>query len=151
MLEAEVATRDPALGVEDQIRRIGQFYFKHYSENREYFRIFWALENQRLIGELPEDLVRAVTDVWERCLQIVVAQIERGIAEGAFRSCDPWAIGNIFWIVANGVIQTEEYPERRALRGRDLEKVFADSLELLIAGVRQHDAPAPDPPPSSSS
>jgi AcrR family transcriptional regulator len=129
-------TIDSSLSAEEQIRRLGLFYFKHYNENREYFRIFWALENQRLIGELPEALVRAVTDVWERCLKILAAQIERGVAEGAFRPFDPWAIANIFWIVTNGLIQTEAYPERRALRGRDLERVFENTMDLLIGGLR---------------
>ena len=94
-------TIDPVLSPDEQIRRIGLFYFKHYCENREYFRIFWAIENQRLIGELPEKLVRAVTDVWTRCLQILSDQISRGVREGSFRDCDPWEMANIFWIVAN--------------------------------------------------
>jgi AcrR family transcriptional regulator len=129
------STIDAGLGAEEQIRQIGLFYFNHYSENREYFRIFWALENQRLIGELPESLVRSVTDVWHRCLQILAAQIERGVAEGAFRTRDPWSVANIFWIVVNGLIQTEEYPARRELRGRDLEQVFENTMDLLIGGL----------------
>ena len=129
-------TIDSSLDPELQIRRIGLFYFRHYSENREYFRIFWALENQRLIGELPEALVRTVTGVWDRCLKLLAAQIERGMGEGVFRDCDPWSIANIFWIVANGLIQTEEYPERRELRGRNLEKVFENTMDLLFDGLR---------------
>ncbi len=129
-------TIDPSLSPDEQIRRIGLFYFKHYRENREYFRIFWALENQRLIGGLPEKLVRAVTDVWTRCLQILCDQISRGVREGSFRDCDPWEMANIFWIVANGLIQTEEYPERRKLRARDLEPVFESAVDLLISGLR---------------
>jgi AcrR family transcriptional regulator len=129
-------TVDPALGPVDQIRRTGAFYFRHYTENREYFRIFWALENQRWIGELPDALVRTVTDVWKRCLRILADQIERGVREGVFLPCDPWEMANIFWIVGNGVIQSDEDPERRTLRGKPIEKVFEDSLELLIRGLR---------------
>ncbi len=136
-------TIDPTLSPEEQIRRIGLFYFKHYRGNREYFRIFWAIENQRLIGELPEALLAAVTDVWTRCLRILADQISRGVQEGSFRPCDPWEMANIFWIVANGLIQTEEYPERRELRARDLEPVFESAVDLLIGGLRP---PAPVPP-----
>ena len=134
-------TIDPMLSPEAQIHRTGLFYFKHYRENREYFRIFWAIENQRLIGELPEALIRAVTDVWTRCLQILADQISRGVREGCFRPCDPWEMANIFWIVANGLIQTEEYPERRELRARDLEPVIESALELLVAGLRPGSPP----------
>ena len=138
-------TIDPVLSPDEQIRRIGLFYFKHYCENREYFRIFCAIENQRLIGELPEKLVRAVTDVWTRCLQILSDQITRGVREGSFRDCDPWEMANIFWIVANGLIQTEEYPERRDLRARDLEPVFESAVDLLIAGLRPSKPSIPTP------
>ena len=128
-------TIDASLSPEEQIRRLGLFYFKHYCENREYFRIFWALENQSLIGGLPEALVHAVTEVWTRCLQILADQISRGVREGSFRADDPWEVANIFWIVANGLIQTEEYPERRDLRRQDLERVFDRAMDLLIAGL----------------
>ncbi len=135
-------TIDPSLSADAQIRRTGFFYFKHYTENREYFRIFWALENQRLIGELPNALVRTVTDVWKRCLRILADVIESGVQEGIFLPCDPWEIANIFWIVANGLIQSDEDPERRALRGKPIEQVFADALDLLIRGLRAKPAPA---------
>jgi AcrR family transcriptional regulator len=129
-------TVDPSLSPVDQIHRTGFFYFKHYTQNREYFRIFWAVENQRSIGELPDVLVRTVTDVWKRCLRILADQIERGVREGVFLPCDAWEMANIFWIVTNGVIQTDEDPERRALRGKPLEQVFEDSLGLLIRGLQ---------------
>lgn len=129
-------TIDPELAPDDQIRRTGMFYLKHYTENREYFRIFWALENQRIIGELPDALVRTVLDVWRRALGILADQIERGVKSGLFASCDPWEVANILWIVGNGLIQSDEDPERRALRGRPLEKVYRDALDLLIRGLR---------------
>jgi AcrR family transcriptional regulator len=129
-------TIDPALAADEQVRRIGTFYFRHYRQNPEYFRIFWALENRGLIGEVEETLVRAVTDVWKRCLQLLADQIERGVGEGLFRPCDAWEIANIFWIVGNGLLQTDLDPARRALRAGDLEKVFEDALDLLLRGLR---------------
>ncbi len=132
-------TIDPSLQPDEQIRKTGTFYFKHYTENREYFRIFWALENQRTIGDLPEALIRTVTDVWKRSLTILADQIRRGIREGLFAPCDAWEMANIFWIVGNGVIQSDDDSERRALRGKPLEEVFQDALNLLIRGLR--DAP----------
>lgn len=129
-------TIDGSLSAEEQIRRLGMFYFKHYCENREYFRIFWALENQHLIGGLSEPLVRTVTDVWTRCLQILADQIQRGVREESFAPCDSWEVANIFWIAANGLIRTEEQPERKKLRAVDLEPMFECMLDLLITGLR---------------
>jgi AcrR family transcriptional regulator len=133
------STVTPGLSAEEQIRAIGTFYFKHYSENRAYFRIFWAVENQRLLGSVPDQAVRHVTDVWKQCLEILATVIERGVAEGAFRPCDPWEMANILWIVANGIIQSDLDRERAELRGADLERVFADAVELVIRGLRAAD------------
>ncbi len=129
-------TLDPELDPEAQIRKTALFYFRHYVENREYFRIFWAIENQLLIGQLSDEVVATVTEVWKRCLQILSAQIERGVGSGVFLPCDPWAVANLLWIIGNGLIQTEQYPERRALRAQPLEKVFEASLSLVLRGLR---------------
>lgn len=126
---------DADLAPDEQVRRLGLFYLRHYSENRAYFRIFWALENQGFIGGLPAPLVAAVTDVWTRCLEILAGQIERGVREGCFRPCDPIQVANVFWVLANGLIQTEESAERRALRGGALEPLFELSLDLLLRGL----------------
>jgi AcrR family transcriptional regulator len=128
-------TLDPSLKPEEQVRKTASFYFRHYSENREYFRIFWALENQRLIGGVQPELVDAVTDVWKRCLQILADEIQRGVDGGVFRRCDAWEMANLFWIVGNGIIETDLDPARRSLRARSLERVFEDSLDLLLRGL----------------
>ena len=41
----------------DLIRRMGRFYFAHWMEHPEYFQIFWAIENQSVIGELPQGVI----------------------------------------------------------------------------------------------
>lgn len=134
------ATLDPSLSPGDQIRRTGRFYFEHWTQNREYFQIFWAIENQALIGELPRDAVDAVTRLWENCLRVLAGEIRRGIDEGAFRPCDPWEVANIFWTLANGLIQTEFSAARRRLRRQPLESTFEHALEFMLAGLS-----APDP------
>jgi TetR/AcrR family fatty acid metabolism transcriptional regulator len=126
---------DPELGPAEQIRALGRFYLRHYSENPEYFRIFWALENQRLIGELPKGLVDQVVELWRRCLEVLAAVIERGVSTGRFRPCDPWETANVLWVVANGIIQTEFDPRRRVLRQAPLAKTFEDAVEILLRGL----------------
>jgi len=141
-------TIDPKLAPAEQIRRIGSFYVRHYSENPEYFQIFWALENQRLIGGLPDALVQAVTDLWKSCLELVAEQIRSGIAEGSLRPCDAWETANILWILANGVIRTEADPKLRELRGRELPRVFEDAVDLMLAGLAADRAGGAGPGPT---
>lgn len=119
----------------DQIRELGRFYYGHWTRNREYFQIFWALENQSVIGELPAGVVAEVTKLWENCLRILADVIERGVARGDFAPCDAWEVANILWTVANGLIQTEHVAPRRRLRDRELDRVFDDMVELFLRGL----------------
>jgi AcrR family transcriptional regulator len=126
---------DPKLSAADQIRRLGRFYFDHYTTQLEYFRIFWAIENQRLIGQLPPNQVELVTEVWKRALGVLAGVIERGVASGEFAPCDPWLAANIVWVGANAVIQTLEVPARRELWERDVAVVFTETLEMFLRGL----------------
>ena len=74
MRDAAAAAREPA----EQIRRLGRFYYEHWTAHPEYFRIFWALENQEVIGELPPAVVDEVTKLWEECLRILADVIRGG-------------------------------------------------------------------------
>jgi AcrR family transcriptional regulator len=126
---------DRASVAADQIRQVGRFYYEHWTRNREYFQIFWAVDNQELIGELPSGVVDEVTKLWENCLRILADVIRAGVDAGEFAPCDPWEVANILWTVANGLIQTELVAPRRELRRRDLDRVFGDMVELFLRGI----------------
>jgi TetR/AcrR family fatty acid metabolism transcriptional regulator len=129
------ASRAGAGGAADQIRRIARFYFEHWTANEDYFEIFWAVENQQLIGELTPAAVRQVTGLWSECLRILADAIDQGVREGAFAPCDAWEVANIFWTVANGLIRSEHVAARRRLRRSRLDRIFEDAIELLLRGL----------------
>ena len=132
MREAAESANDPA----NQVREVGRFYYDHWTQNPEYFHIFWALENQGVIGELPGAEVEEVTRLWETCLRILADVVQRGVDAGDFSQCDAWEVANILWTVANGLIQTEHVAARRELRGHELHRVFHDMVELVLRGLR---------------
>jgi AcrR family transcriptional regulator len=119
----------------DRIREVGRFYFEHWTSNIDYFQIFWAIENQPVIGELPPGVIDEVTRLWENCIRIVAEIIQRGVDDGDFRPCDAWEVADILWTVANGLIQTERSPARRRLRRRSLDLTFKDAIDLVLAGL----------------
>jgi AcrR family transcriptional regulator len=128
---------DPSLPAAEQIRSLARFYFDHYTTQLEYFRIFWAIDNQRLIGQLPPAQVSLVTEVWKRALNLLADVIERGVASGEFEPCDPWLSASVVWVGANAVIQTLEVPERRRLWERDVGLVFRETIELFLRGLEK--------------
>ena len=77
-------------GPAESIRRLGRFYREHWVAHPEYFRIFWAIENQEVIGALPAAVVAEVTKLWEQCLRILSDVIRAGVEGRAFRPCDEW-------------------------------------------------------------
>jgi AcrR family transcriptional regulator len=131
---------DPAILPAEQVRRISRFYLRHWMENPEYFRIFWALENESVIGELPDAVVTQVTALWESCLRVLADVLERGIDAGAFASHDPWEVANILWTLANGLIQAEHTsPAVRRLRRRGVAEIFEDAVEIALRGIAAPD------------
>jgi AcrR family transcriptional regulator len=126
---------DSSLSAPDQIRQLGRFYLRHYVEHPDYFQIFWAVENQELIGPLPEAVIESVTKLWERSLGVVAGTLERGVAEGQFAPHDCWAVANMLWTLANGAIKSEQSPYERRLRARPVDRCFEDLVELVLRGL----------------
>jgi AcrR family transcriptional regulator len=122
----------------DRIRSLAYFYRDHWRQNPEYFQIFWAVENQPVIGELPRAVVEEVTRLWRSCLQELAGAIEAGVESGDFRSCDPWLMANLLWSSANALIRSEEVPARRELRRTSLDDSFEAMLELFLCGLRRN-------------
>ena len=119
----------------DRIRRIARFYLEHWTRNREYFQIFWALENQPVIGELPEGVLEEVTRLWQSCLQILAEIVQAGIDERSLAPCDAWEVANLLWTLANGLIQSEASPAHRRIRRRPLAESFVRSIDLVLTAL----------------
>ncbi len=124
--------------------RVSRFYFQHYVENPDYFQIFWAIENQAVIGELPSELVEEVVRLWEESLGILAGIIERGIAQGVFAPCDAWEVASILWTLANAIIRTERSSAHRSLRRRALDTFFDDAIALVLRGLTRPEVCEPN-------
>ena len=135
-------TIEPSLPPAEQVRRMSRFYIEHWTAHREYFQIFWALENEPVIGELPDAVVAQVTALWEQCLVLLAGVFERGAREGVFVAHDSWEVANILWTLANGLIQREQAQAPRSLRRNTLEQVFEDAVELVLRGLAPESAKA---------
>jgi AcrR family transcriptional regulator len=130
------ATLSPDLSPAEQVRKTARFYFDHYVANPDYFQIFWAIENQSVIGELPAPVLDEVARLWEQCVQIVAEVVENGVKTGEFQECNAWEVAHLLWTIANGVIQTEHSATRRRLRRTGLDEAFGDALEIVLRGLR---------------
>jgi len=135
MSEAATGDHSPL----EQLRRMSTFYLQHWTRHRDYFQIFWAIDNQEVIGDLPSAVVEQVSKLWEQSLAILSDVLERGVREGQFRTCDPWEVANILFALATSLIRSESTGTLRALRRRPLEAVYQDAIEIFIEGLRRRD------------
>ncbi len=65
----------------DLVRRLGSFYFRHWTQHPDYFQIFWAFENQQVFGDLPPGVIEEVSKLWERCVEQLTRIIEQGVRD----------------------------------------------------------------------
>jgi AcrR family transcriptional regulator len=129
----EATTHDIPAAV--QLENIGRFYYDYWNRHPEYFQIFWAIDNQAVIGELPDQVVAEVSRLWEQSLTILKEVLERAVAEGDLLPCDGWEVANILWTTANALIQSETTRARRDLRRLPLERVFQDAIHYILRGL----------------
>jgi AcrR family transcriptional regulator len=123
--------------VVEQLERMSQFYLEHWTRHRDYFQIFWAIDNQPVIGDLPQPVLDAVVGLWRESLDILDALLQRGVAEGVFAECDTWEMANILWTTANALIQADASPVRRVLRRRPLEETYRDAISMFVRGLER--------------
>ncbi len=120
----------------ETLHRLSRFYLDHWLSHQDYFQIFWAIDNQSVIGELPESVVEEVSRLWEESLSILDGVLAAGVAKGELASCDTWRTSNILWTVANAVIQSDSTEARRRLRRGALEDMYQQTIGLIIAGLK---------------
>jgi AcrR family transcriptional regulator len=130
----EEASNGPGAAI-DQIEGLTRFYYEHWTRHPEYFQIFWAIDNQAVIGELPGPVVDAVAQLWEKCLRVLDRVLQRAVEQGDLAECDSWEVANILWVTANALIQSEGTGARRALRRLPLERVFDDAIHYILRGL----------------
>jgi AcrR family transcriptional regulator len=129
------AASGPDLAALDQLGALSRFYLEYWVRHPEYFQIFWAIDNQSVIGELPSAVTDEVSRLWERSLRILDDVLKRAVSEGDLRECDTWEVSNILWTTANALIQSDATKARRQLRGLPLERVFHNAIDLIIQGL----------------
>jgi hypothetical protein len=113
-------------------------------EYPDYFQIFWAIDNESVIGDLPKEVVEEISTLWDSSLQVVNKVLEQGVKDGEFVQCDTWEIAHILWSITNSLIESDNTRARRQLRRRPLEPLYSHAVDTVLRGILV--APAPPRP-----
>ncbi len=123
----------------ENVLAIADFYLDHWLHHSDYFQIFWAVDNESLIGGLPKEALAEVSKLWESSLSILNDVIQQGVDRGELESCDTWEVANILWTLGNGLIQSEFTAARRELRRSPLREVYRNGINLIVTGLMRSD------------
>ncbi len=119
----------------DRIRKLWSDYVEHWIQNPDAFRIFWAIDNEAVIGELPKELTDRIAQNWKRSLEITQAVLDEGIRRGELIPIDTWQAAQAFWTLATALIDHDNIRGRRQIRGGAFREVYDFSIELLLRGM----------------
>ena len=119
----------------ERVRSIGRFYFSHWLEHPDYFQIFWAIDNESVIGDLPREVIDKIASFWESNLNVLHSVLEEGVKTGEFVPCDTWEIANVLWSIANSLIESDSTKARRQIRRRPLEPLYTHAIDTLVRGI----------------
>jgi len=122
----------------EQLRAVGDFYRRYWTEHPENFGIFWAVSSQTFIGELSRVRLEEVRSIWEGPLRILERVIARGVERGELRPCDPWVMAHVIWRSGNAAIEALVTPKRARVLECSPEAIWRGTLDLVIAGMRRH-------------
>ncbi len=131
-MEEAAKPRDSTL---ERVRAIGRFYFSHWLEHPDYFQIFWAIDNESVIGDLPREVIEKIASFWESNLNVLHSVLEEGVESGEFVPCDTWEIANVLWSIANSLIESDSTKARRQIRRRPLEPLYTHAIDTVIRGI----------------
>ena len=119
----------------DRIRSLWAGYADHWIQNPDAFRIFWAIDNEELIGDLPPELTDKIAQNWKRSLKITQDVLDEGIRRGDLIPIDTWEGAQAFWTLATALIEHDNIRGRRKIRERTFREVYDFSIELLLRGM----------------
>jgi len=131
-----------------RVRSIAQFYFDHWMNHPDYFQIFWAIDNESVIGDLPKDVIEKIAEFWERNLNVMHDALLFGVERGEFVECDTWEIATMLWSVADSLIESDNTRARRQIRRRPLAPLFMHAVDVILRGILIDPTVIELPPPS---
>ncbi len=119
----------------ERVRSIARWYFDHWMNHPDYFQIFWAVDNESVIGELPKDVLEKISEFWERNLNVIHDALVYGVERSEFVDCDTWEVATMLWSVADSLIESDNTRARRQIRRRPLEPLFMHAVDVILRGI----------------
>lgn len=127
----------------DRMVDIARFHLEFWIEHPDHHRIFWAVDNEQIIGELPREMLDRIEATWRVNVERVRGIVEEGVRRGELLPCDSWNLVHTIFLLGSTLIDTDQTRIRRRLRNQPLEHSYLYSVEMILRGAMAPDAPEP--------
>lgn len=135
LFEEAVSTGEPTLKL---IWNLGEAYYRFFLEYREYFRMFYFMENAQVHSQVSPEMLETCAASDEKIWELVFGLIRRGIEEGTMRpDVDPRQAGVMLWSNSNGLMRQMDRAAAywKDKLGLDLEMTLRMANRFLVAGM----------------
>lgn len=119
----------------EKLRGLAEFYIDFLDRASESLPVFWAIDHQSMIGEVPDEFVDQLKEFTRGQLEVLEKVIREGVETGVFVECDSWLMANLLWTVADSYTQLATSPARRQLLGQPLVRAYRQGIELVLRGL----------------
>lgn len=127
----------------DRVLDIARFHLEFWLEHPDHHRIFWAVDNEQMIGELPRDMLDKIEAVWKGNIERAQAVVDEGVRRGELLPCDSWNLVHAMYVFGSTLIDMDQTRIRRRVRGQALEQSYLYPVEMMMRGVMAPGAPEP--------
>lgn len=139
----------------ERVRRLWSDYVEHWHRNPDAFRIFWAVDNEAVIGDLPPAAAEKIPNYWKASLELTRNVLDEGVRRGELVPFDTWEGAHALWTLATALIDQDNVQRRRAIRGSSFRELYDYGIEVILRGMlvdaSQSWLPGDPPEPRSGS
>jgi AcrR family transcriptional regulator len=126
---------------EEALRALANTYLHFCQAHPSYFRLIMAFDRGRFEESISRQLHQKVLNQSLQGLDLLAQTVDRGCHEGVFHAADSWQAAGSVWAALNGVLVLMAHPLRQSLLKSDLETMFQATLDLVVRGLQDGQAP----------
>jgi TetR/AcrR family transcriptional regulator len=124
-------------GLEGKIKAVYLAYIKHSLEQPAIFRVLRDTFIEHVRDNLSKSTIEEISGIIRTWLEYESGLIQEGIDSGIIdRNLDPYTFSLSAWRLSTGLIELALLKEPRVIDRKDLDRVFTESIEILIKGAR---------------
>jgi AcrR family transcriptional regulator len=123
--------------LEGKIKAVYLAYIKHSLEQPAIFRVLRDTFIEHVRDNLSKSTIEEISGIIRNWLEYESGLIQEGIDSGIIDpDLDPYTFSLSAWRLSTSLIELALLKEPRVIDRKDLDRVFAESIEILIKGAR---------------